>query len=83
MQYRASNRRTLVAVGFTTEKGHKQVCIHLEPSMFEELKMRAIKNCRSIRSQIRDYIEMGLSVDCEMEADAATDPLIAEQRGEK
>ena len=75
MKDRAIGRRTLAAIGFTTEKGRKQVCIHLDPLIFEELKMRAVKAGRSIRAQIRDYIEMGLSVDQDMDADASPAPV--------
>lgn len=73
MKDRAIGRRTLGAVGFTTEKGRKQLVIHVEPEMFVELKAQAIKQSRSIRAQIRDYIEMGLAVDRDMEDDARPD----------
>jgi hypothetical protein len=61
--------QTTRARGFTEPDGRKQIAFRLTAPMFEELKSRAVKECRSIQDQMLNYIELGLQVDRDCEED--------------
>lgn len=54
-------------MGFCFTRGRVKISTTLPSVIFDELKARAIRNNRSISSQIGDYIEVGLAVDEQME----------------
>lgn len=65
----AGKKATLDAQGFIVGGGKRQIAGRVSQPMYDELKMRAIQEGRSIQSQIADYIHVGLEVDRDWDED--------------
>lgn len=59
------------AKGYRDEGGKVQIAVRISPALFTELKRFAVKEKVSLATKIRDYIQVGIEVDCDMEEDAA------------
>lgn len=62
--------KTNEAMGFCASHDTCKISVTIPHASFDELKRRAIIQKRSISAQIRDYIEVGLEVDRDMELDS-------------
>jgi hypothetical protein len=61
------NNRTQGAIGHVTRQGSIQIAVRLDPKTFADLKTQAIKDKISIAEKIRNYIEIGLDVDIDLD----------------
>lgn len=59
------------AKGYQEPNGNVQIAVRLPRATFEEMKRLAVKDGVSIAAKLRDYIEVGVQVDIDMEEDAA------------
>ena len=59
------------AKGYQDEGGKVQIAVRIPPALFAEMKRFAVLENVSLSAKIRDYIQVGVEVDCEIEQDAA------------
>lgn len=62
------------AKGYQDECGKVQIAVRIPPALFAEMKRFAVKEKVSLAAKIRDYIQVGVEVDHDMEDDAALPP---------
>lgn len=63
--------RTIAAWGYRTP-GHtnlRQIVVRLSDEIFQDLKARAIKENTSMQEKLRDYVQVGLEVDRDWDAE--------------
>lgn len=59
------------AKGYQDENGQIQIAVRIPQALFAEMKRFALKENVSLAAKIRDYIEVGVQVDQDIEEDAA------------
>lgn len=59
------------AKGYQEPNGEVQIAVRIPRALFEEMKQFALKADTSIAARIRDYIQVGVDVDRDIEEDAA------------
>lgn len=59
------------AKGYQDENGQIQIAVRIPQPLFIEMKRLAVKEKISLAAKIRDYIQVGVEVDRDMEDDAA------------
>lgn len=63
----SKTKRTQNVRGHLDSQGRLQIAVRLDSVTFDALKEQAIKDKMSIAEKIRDYINVGLSVDEELD----------------
>jgi hypothetical protein len=59
------------ARGYEEPNGQVQIAVRIPKALFDEMKSFAVKSNTSIAARIRDYIQVGVEVDRDMEEDAS------------